>query len=58
MVRLALPGGWVASMEYVLCYLPRPAFARICETFTVAFRRNGADPAACLGEGPGQPGGA
>lgn len=48
MVRLARPGGQVASleydMEYALCYPPHPAFARICEIFTVAFRRNGADP--------------
>jgi len=48
MVLLARVGGWVASMEYdmeyALCYPPDPAFARICEIFTVAFRRNGADP--------------
>lgn len=51
MVRLARPGGWLASMEYdmeyALCYPPSPAFARICEIFTVAFARNGADP--CIG---------
>jgi ubiquinone/menaquinone biosynthesis C-methylase UbiE len=51
MVRLARPGGWLASMEYdmeyALCYPPSPAFARICEIFTVAFSRNGADP--CIG---------
>jgi len=48
MVRLARPGGWVASMEsdteHVLCYPPHPAFGRLCEIFTVAFSRNGADP--------------
>ncbi len=48
MVRLAKPGGWVASMEpdteYVRCYPPHPAFDRLCEIFTVVFRRNGADP--------------
>jgi SAM-dependent methyltransferase len=49
MVRLARPGGWVASMEpdteLALCYPPHPAFDRICEIFAVAFSRNGADPA-------------
>ena len=48
MARLARPGGWVMSleydMEYALCYPPIPAFERICEIFSVAFRRNGADP--------------
>jgi SAM-dependent methyltransferase len=48
MMRLARPGGWVASMEpdteYVRCYPPHPAFDRLCEIFTVVFRRNGADP--------------
>jgi SAM-dependent methyltransferase len=48
MVRLARPGGWVASMEpdteHALCYPPHPAFDRLCEIFTVAFSRNGADP--------------
>jgi len=48
MVRLAKPGGWAASMEpdteYVRCYPPHPAFDRLCEIFTVVFRRNGADP--------------
>jgi ubiquinone/menaquinone biosynthesis C-methylase UbiE len=48
MARLAKPGGWVASMEpdteYVRCYPPHPAFDRLCEIFTVVFRRNGADP--------------
>jgi SAM-dependent methyltransferase len=48
MMRLARPGGWVASMEpdteYGRCYPPHPAFDRLCEIFTVVFRRNGADP--------------
>ena len=48
MMRLAKPGGWIASMEpdteHALCYPPHPAFDRLCEIFTVAFRRNGADP--------------
>ena len=48
MMRLARPGGWVASMEpdteFALCYPPDPAFHRLCEIFTVTFRRNGADP--------------
>jgi SAM-dependent methyltransferase len=48
MIRLARPGGYVASMEpdteHALCYPPCPAFDRLCEIFTVVFRRNGADP--------------
>jgi ubiquinone/menaquinone biosynthesis C-methylase UbiE len=48
MARLTRPGGHVAAMEYdmehALCYPPHPAFDRICEIFTAAFRRNGADP--------------
>jgi SAM-dependent methyltransferase len=48
MVRLARPGGWVASMEpdtdYGMCYPPQPAFTRACEIFPLVFRRNGADP--------------
>jgi ubiquinone/menaquinone biosynthesis C-methylase UbiE len=48
MVRLARPGGWVASMEpdteHALCYPPHPAFDQLCDIFTVVFRRNGADP--------------
>jgi SAM-dependent methyltransferase len=48
MMRLARPGGWVASMEpdteHALCYPPHPAFDRLCEIFTMVFRRNGADP--------------
>jgi ubiquinone/menaquinone biosynthesis C-methylase UbiE len=47
MVRLTRPGGWVASMEpdsgHALCYPPHPAFDRLHDIFTVAFRR---DPAA------------
>jgi SAM-dependent methyltransferase len=47
MVRLAKPGGWVASMEpdteHVLCYPPHPAYGRLCEIFPVVFARNGAD---------------
>ena len=48
MVRLARPGGWVASLEpdteHTVCYPAHPAFDRICERFHAAFRRNGADP--------------
>ena len=48
MMRLARPGGWVASAEpdteHALCYPPHPAFDRLRDIFTVAFRRNGADP--------------
>jgi ubiquinone/menaquinone biosynthesis C-methylase UbiE len=48
MMRLACPGGWVASMEpdteHALCYPPHPAFDRLRDIFTAAFRRNGADP--------------
>jgi len=48
MTRLARPGGWVASTEpdteYGRCYPPHPAYDRLCDIFTVAFRRNGADP--------------
>lgn len=51
MVRLARPGGWVASMEYdmeyALCYPPHPAFARLCELGRAALARNGAD--SCIG---------
>jgi ubiquinone/menaquinone biosynthesis C-methylase UbiE len=47
MARLARPGGWVAAfeydMEYALCYPALLAFDRICEIFTAAFQRNGAD---------------
>lgn len=48
MVRLGRPGGWVAGLEpdteTAICYPPHPAFDRLCEIFTVAFTRNGADP--------------
>jgi SAM-dependent methyltransferase len=48
MVRLAKPGGRVASMEpdteHVLCYPPHAAFTRLCELFPLVFGRNGADP--------------
>jgi ubiquinone/menaquinone biosynthesis C-methylase UbiE len=48
MMRLARPGGWVASTEpdteYARCYPSHPAFDRLRDIFTVAFRRNGADP--------------
>jgi ubiquinone/menaquinone biosynthesis C-methylase UbiE len=48
MVRLARPGGWVASTEpdteYARAYPPHPAFDRLFDIFTVVFRRNGADP--------------
>ena len=48
MVRLAKPGGWVASaeadIEHALCYPPHPAFDRLCAIFNQAVRRNGADP--------------
>jgi ubiquinone/menaquinone biosynthesis C-methylase UbiE len=49
MVRLAKPGGMVAvaepDTEHALCYPPDPAFDRIRQIFSVAFSRNGADPA-------------
>jgi SAM-dependent methyltransferase len=48
MARLTRHGGWVTSLEpdveYARCYPPHPAFDRLCEIFTAAFRRNGADP--------------
>jgi ubiquinone/menaquinone biosynthesis C-methylase UbiE len=48
MVRLVRPGGWVVGMEpdtgVALCYPAYPAFDRLCQIFTVAFSRNGADP--------------
>jgi SAM-dependent methyltransferase len=44
MMRLAKPGGWVASLEPdvdgALCY---PAYTRMWELFRAAFGRNGAD---------------
>jgi SAM-dependent methyltransferase len=48
MVRLARPGGWVVGLEpdteTTICYPPHPAVDRLCEIFTAAFSRNGADP--------------
>jgi SAM-dependent methyltransferase len=48
MVRLARPGGWVASqepdVEHALCYPPLPAWGRLWEIFRAAFTRAGADP--------------
>ena len=48
MVRLARPGGWVVGLEpdteAAICYPPHPAFDRLCEIFSMAFSRNGADP--------------
>jgi ubiquinone/menaquinone biosynthesis C-methylase UbiE len=48
MVRLARPGGWVASqepdVEHALCYPPLPAWHRLREVFRVGFSRSGADP--------------
>jgi len=48
MVRLTRPGGWVAGLEpdteIAICYPPHSAFDRLCEIFTAAFRRNGANP--------------
>ena len=47
MVRLARPGGWVASQEpdaeHALCYPPLPAWDRLWEIFRAAFTRAGAD---------------
>jgi hypothetical protein len=47
MVRLARPGGWIASLEpdaeYSLCYPAHPAWTRVCDIFDAAFSRNGAD---------------
>ena len=48
MVRLARPGGWVASQEpdceYSLCYPSLPAWDRLREIFRAGFGRSGADP--------------
>jgi hypothetical protein len=48
MVRLARPGGWVASQEpdcgYSLCYPPLAGWDRLCELFRVGIGRTGADP--------------
>ena len=47
MVRLAKPGGWVASLEpdveCALCYPAHPAYTRMWELFRAAFSRHGAD---------------
>ena len=47
MVRLAKPGGWIASLEPdvegALCYPAHPAYTRMWELFRAAFGRNGAD---------------
>jgi trans-aconitate methyltransferase len=47
MVRLARPGGWVASQEpdaeHALCYPPLPAWDRLREIFRASFGRSGAD---------------
>ncbi len=46
MVRLARPGGWVASLEPdvegALCYPAHPAYTRMWELFRSAFGRHGA----------------
>jgi SAM-dependent methyltransferase len=48
MVRLARPGGHVASMEadmeIGICDPPHPAVGRVSELFLTAFMRNGANP--------------
>ena len=60
MMRLARPGGWVASMEpdteHALCYPPHPAFHRLCDIFTVVFGRNGAGEARSGGSSGAQSG--
>jgi SAM-dependent methyltransferase len=47
MVRLARPGGWVASqepdLEHRLCYPPHAAWDRLGEIFYASFGRSGAD---------------
>jgi ubiquinone/menaquinone biosynthesis C-methylase UbiE len=47
MVRLAKPGGWVASqepdVEVALCYPALPAWDRMREIFRAGFSRSGAD---------------
>lgn len=47
MVRLARPGGWVASQEpdteHFMCYPPLPAWDRLREIFHASFGRSGAD---------------
>jgi ubiquinone/menaquinone biosynthesis C-methylase UbiE len=48
MIRLARPGGWVASQEpdceHALCHPPLPAWDRLREIFLASFSRSGADP--------------
>ncbi len=48
MVRLVRPGGRVAGLEpdpeAAICYPAHSAFDRLCELFSAAFSRNGADP--------------
>jgi ubiquinone/menaquinone biosynthesis C-methylase UbiE len=48
MVRLARPGGWIASqepdIEAAFCYPPLPAWDRLREIFRASFGRSGADP--------------
>jgi hypothetical protein len=34
----------LTNWPHALCHPPHPAFDRLCDIFTVAFRRNGADP--------------
>jgi SAM-dependent methyltransferase len=47
MVRLAKPGGWVASQEpdvgFSLCHPPLPAWDRLRDLFLASFGRSGAD---------------
>jgi ubiquinone/menaquinone biosynthesis C-methylase UbiE len=47
MVRLARPGGWVASqepdIENAFCYPPLPAWDRLREIFRASFGRSGSD---------------
>jgi SAM-dependent methyltransferase len=47
MVRLAKPGGWVASLEtdaeHPLCYPAHRGYTRMWELFRAAFGRHGAD---------------
>jgi SAM-dependent methyltransferase len=47
MVRLAKPGGWVASqepdLEHALCYPPLPAWDQLCQIFALSHERLGAD---------------
>ncbi len=48
MVRLVRPGGWVAGEEadcsHHICYPPHPAWDRLADTFSAAYRQDGADP--------------